>query len=541
MGRITGFEPATPGTTNQCSNQLSYIRHTPTFRGRLPPNPAECKQFFYIGSQDSTTLVHFYHRIYPVVCFIIQTNERILSMLSPIKIYNVLTHKKEEFRPLREGKVAMYACGITVSGDAHIGHAYQSVIFDMITKYFEYRGYDVTYVRNYTDVDDKIIANAAMVGEDPIMFAEKFINKTNSEMDALGNTRPTIEPRATQNITEIIDFVRHLIDKGHAYAAECGNVYFSVKSFPGYGKLSHIQVHENEIAVRKDLEPGKIDSADFALWKSAKPGEISWDSPWGKGRPGWHIECSAMNLANLGEQIDIHGGGRDLIFPHHENEIAQTEALTGKKFANFWIHSGLVKINGQKMSKSLGNGITLHDMLARYDTDTIRFALLRNTYSSDIDVTDTFFTDAAAQIYKMYSVMATATANNDFDSSELVSDFMAAMDDNFNTSAAFAVIFKYLNLLHDIKSIQLAIKIKELMAIFNILQKNPTEYIQAVREKVLSKNNVTKSEISAKITERAHLKSKRDYVGADAIRSELLEKHIILRDFPTGTTWDVEL
>ena len=322
-----------------------------------------------------------------------------------MKIYNSLTKRKEEFIPLEEGKVKMYACGITVSGEAHIGHGYQALIYDIMRKYLVKEGFDVTYARNYTDVDDKIIANANSIGADPIEFAEKNIKKIDDEMARLGNETPTIMARATHCIDDIIAFVQKLIDSGHAYASEFGDVYFKLDSFPKYGKLSHIQTDKNETGVRKSVEPGKLNDGDFALWKSAKPGEISWESPWGRGRPGWHIECSAMNMKYLGDQIDIHGGGRDLVFPHHENEIAQTESLTGKTFANYWIHCGLVKVNGQKMSKSLGNGILLQDVLAQYDSDVIRFGLLRNSYSTDIDITDTLFPEAKKHVYKMYSVM----------------------------------------------------------------------------------------------------------------------------------------
>lgn len=473
-----------------------------------------------------------------------------------IRLYNTLTNKKEDLQPLEPGKIKMYACGITVSSDAHIGHAYQSVVFDMIKKYLKYRGFDVKYVRNYTDIDDKIIAKANEVNENPLEYAEKYIKKTDSEMDALGNIRPDIQPRATKSIPEIINFVERLIETGHAYSTDRGDVYFKVSSFPEYGKLSGIKVNENEVAVRKELEPGKIDAADFALWKSAKPDEIYWESPWGKGRPGWHIECSAMNFANLGEQIDIHGGGKDLSFPHHENEIAQTESLTGKKFANFWVHCGLVKINGQKMSKSLGNGILIEDMLKKYDSDVIRFALLRNTYSSDIDVTDNFFADARANIYKIYSVIAgipTKIDNINLEKTEklisnFVSEFENSMDDNFNTSAAFAVIFTIVNLLAsesikktDIDLKKISEKLVSLCAIFNILQKDPKTYIQNIKNNVIKQNDITENEILNKIEERNKFKKERNFEMADLIRDELFKKHILLKDSPIGTSWDIDI
>lgn len=476
----------------------------------------------------------------------------------PLKVYNVLTRTKEDFITLTPGVVKMYACGITVSGDAHIGHAYQSVVFDVITRYLKYAGYDVKYVRNYTDVDDKIIANASKAGEDPIKFAEKFMAQTDKEMDILGNARPTIMARATQCIDDIISFVQKLIDSGHAYVSEFGDVYFRLDSFPEYGKLSHIQVDKNDTGVRKDVEPGKQNDLDFALWKSAKPGEIAWDSPWGKGRPGWHIECSAMNLKYLGEQIDIHGGGRDLVFPHHENEIAQSESLTGKPFAKYWIHCGLVKVNGQKMSKSLNNGILLKDVLAKYDADTIRFALLRNTYSADIDITDALLPESLKHVYKMYSVFASLTghdfANSDKTKTdakikEITDEFEKAMNDNFNTLEVIAASFGWFNFInaelakknteYDLRTI--ASKIKELFGVLNILQQNPEEYIVNIRSKKLIQNNMKIEDIEKAITERAAAKQNKDWAAADKIRGDLLEKGIVLKDSATDTTWDINL
>lgn len=475
-----------------------------------------------------------------------------------LKVYNVMTRQKEEFKPLTPGQVKMYACGITVSADAHIGHAYQSVTFDVITRYLRYLGYDVKYVRNYTDVDDKIIANANAIGADPIEFAEKNISKIDDEMARLGNENPTIMARATHCIDDIIAFVQKLIDSGHAYASEFGDVYFKLDSFPSYGKLSHIQTDKNETGVRKSIEPGKLNDGDFALWKSAKPGEISWQSPWGAGRPGWHIECSAMNMKYLGEQIDIHGGGRDLVFPHHENEIAQTESLTRKTFANYWIHCGLVKVNGQKMSKSLGNGILLQDILAQYDVDVIRFGLMRNTYSTDIDITDNLFPDAKKHIYKMYSVI-NDVQSRDFDGADaaktaemltkITSEFETSMNDNFNTSGVMASLFTWFNFIsaelskktteYDLK--QIVTKITELMSVLNILQQDVATYIQSAKQEMLNKNNISESEIMAAISARADAKANKDWATADSIRNELSAKNILLKDSPSGTTWDIML
>lgn len=475
-----------------------------------------------------------------------------------LKVYNVLTRTKEDFQTITPGVVKMYACGITVSGDAHIGHAYQSVVFDVITRYLQYLGYNVKYVRNYTDVDDKIIANAAKTGENPIDFAEKYIAQTDKEMDALGNARPTIMARATQCIDDIINFVQKLIDSGHAYVSEFGDVYFKLDSFRDYGKLSHIQVDKNDTGVRKDTEPGKQNDLDFALWKSAKPGEIAWKSPWGMGRPGWHIECSAMNLKYLGEQIDIHGGGRDLVFPHHENEVAQTESLTGKQFARYWIHCGLVKVNGQKMSKSLNNGILLKDILTQYDADTIRFTLLRNTYSADIDITDTLLPESRKHVYKMYSTFAalenrdfanTSTEKTDAKIQEITQEFEKAMNDNFNTLEVIAAAFGWFNFINaeaakkstEYNLKQIAAKIKELFGVLNIMQKNPAEYINNVKNTVLQKSGLTLADIEQSINKRAMAKQNKDWATADNVRAELLTHGIVLKDTPTGTDWDVNL
>ncbi|MDE6790694.1 MAG: cysteine--tRNA ligase, partial [Clostridia bacterium] len=305
-----------------------------------------------------------------------------------MRIYNTLTRNKEDFQPLEDGKVKMYACGITVSGEAHIGHGFQALIYDIIRKYLEKKGYAVMYARNYTDVDDKIIARSKETGIPADKYAEMTIEKIDKVMREMDIDDPTLWLKATENIDNIIDFISALIEKGHAYAASNGDVYFDVSSFKGYGCLSNRSVEDMLDGVRVENGEEKRSPADFALWKAAKEGEISWKSPWGDGRPGWHIECSAMNRKAFGEQIDIHGGGRDLIFPHHENEIAQTESLTGKRFVKYWTHNGLIKVNGQKMSKSLGNSLLLEDLLKKYTNEAIKFALLQTHDSNDINITD---------------------------------------------------------------------------------------------------------------------------------------------------------
>ena len=363
-----------------------------------------------------------------------------------MKIYNSLTRKKEEFVPLEDKNVKMYACGITVSADAHIGHAVQAIIFDIIRKYLEKRGYNVTYARNYTDVDDKIILNANKLGVDPIEFAKQNIVKVEKLMAELKVTPPTMNLKATENIDNIIEFISKLIEKGYAYVAPEGDVYFSVEKDKSYGKLSNRNPDDMISSVRIENEENKRSPLDFALWKSAKPNEIYWNSPWGKGRPGWHIECSAMNYYHLGEQIDIHGGGRDLIFPHHENEIAQTECLTGKPFAKYWVHNGLLKLNGQKMSKSLGNVISIQELLEKYGAEVIRFGILQTNYKNDINITDNLFSEAEKHMLDFYKVLAEVEKLN-INSSKLNctidEEFNQSMDDDFNTAKALANLFGY--------------------------------------------------------------------------------------------------
>ncbi len=364
-----------------------------------------------------------------------------------LRVYNTLTRTKEDFVPLQEGVVHMYACGITVSGEAHIGHAYQAMIYDIIRKYLCKKGYAVTYARNYTDVDDKIIAASNKAGVDAMDYACRMIEAIDKQMTRLEVGEPDIWLRATQHIDDIIDFVSQLIDKGHAYVTPNGDVYFAVATDPGYGHLSHRNLEDARVGVRIDPDEQKRDALDFALWKSAKPGEISWSSPWGQGRPGWHIECSCMNRTAFGDQIDIHGGGRDLIFPHHENEIAQTECLTGKPFAKYWFHNGLIKVNGQKMSKSLGNSLLLRDLLDAYPAESLKFALLQNNYRNDINIVDHLFDDADRTVTDFYRVLL--QAQQAFPQETAVDPrvdeaFDKAMDDDFNTAKALADLYGWI-------------------------------------------------------------------------------------------------
>ena len=323
-----------------------------------------------------------------------------------MKIYNSMTGKKEEFVPIDGNNVKMYACGITVYDLSHIGHARQAIVYSMISEYLRYRGYNVKYVRNYTDVDDKIIKRANERGKDAIEFSKEQIEENEKDMAALHVTDADVKPKATEYIDKIIEFVEDLVKKGYAYPTEKGDVYYRVRKFDEYGKLSHRNVDDLINGVRVELEEGKEDPIDFALWKSAKPGEIYWESPWGKGRPGWHIECSVMALNKLGDAIDIHGGGRDLVFPHHENEIAQSEAHSGKIFAKYWSHCGLIKINGEKMSKSLGNSLTIRDALKIYNYEVIKYVLLSKHYSSDVDILDNDYVVAEGHMYYFYNTIS---------------------------------------------------------------------------------------------------------------------------------------
>ncbi len=471
-----------------------------------------------------------------------------------LKIYNVLDGKKEEFVPLEEGKVKMYACGITVSDNAHIGHAYQAVIFDTIRKYLRSIGYDVTYVRNYTDVDDKIIINARKKGMDPLEYAQFYIDKTNKEMDELGLEPPTIQSRATECIPDIINFVEKLIEKGHAYATPEGNVYFRVSSFKEYGKLSHQIIDETMAGVRKDVEPGKENDIDFALWKTAGDDEIYWDSPWGKGRPGWHIECSTMSMKYLGETLDIHGGGKDLRFPHHENEIAQSESLTGKQFSRFWMHNGLVKINGQKMSKSLGNGILLEDLLKEYNQDVIKMTMLLNNYRSDLNVVDGLFSKIESQVYTFYKLLDSVNKLKedkvvDKESKayiEVRDNFRNAMDNDFNTSAALSYLFNYVSVINKAikdKNIQEAVDyagaIVDFYSVLGLFQQEPSKVVEEIRNKYLSSTGLSVDEINKLVEERIEYKANKNYEEADKIRNLLAEKGIAINDRAQGVDWDI--
>lgn len=473
-----------------------------------------------------------------------------------LKIYNVLNRKKEEFIPLEKGKVKMYACGITASGDAHIGHAYQAIIFDVIKKYLEYVGYNVTYVRNYTDVDDKIIIKARQLGVNPTEYANKMMKKIDNELSQLFIDKPTIQSKATECIPDMIKFIEKLIETNHAYSTENGDVFFKVSSFPEYGKLSNRVIDDNLSGVRKNVEPGKLDDKDFALWKNAKDDEIFWDTPWGPGRPGWHIECSTMSMKYLGETIDIHGGGKDLIFPHHENEIAQSESLTGKQFSKYWLHNGLIKVNGQKMSKSLNNGILLEDLLKIYNPEVIRISLLENNYRSDMNVVDGMFEIHEAKIYMLYKLFFLIdTLGKDLKPNQNSEDyriidekFRKAMNNDFNTSVAISYIFEYIGILNKLikeNKIQRMVDIKyaliHIYKTLGLLQQEPSKVIEEIKNKYLELNNINEKEIERMIIERQKFKQEKNWSEADKIRDVLYSKGIIIKDSSKSTEWDIEL
>ena len=471
-----------------------------------------------------------------------------------LKVYNVLTRKKEEFIPQEENKVKMYACGITVSDNAHIGHAYQAVVFDVIRKYLRYKGYDVTYVRNYTDVDDKIIINARNVGMSPIDYAEKFIEKTNKELEELNVEEPTIQARATESIEDMVKFVQELVDKDYAYVAFDGSVYFRVSKFKDYGKFSNRLIDESLVGVRKDIEPGKEDDRDFAIWKSAGDDEIFWDTPWGKGRPGWHIECSTMSRKFLGDTLDIHGGGRDLLFPHHENEIAQSEALTGKRFSNYWLHNGLVKVNGQKMSKSLGNGILLEDLLKEYNSDVIKITLLQNQYRSDINVIDGIFDQYEGKVYSIYKLIKLVkeyglSVNKESDEyKKIVLEFEEEMDNDFNTATVISNLFNYVTLINKAikekdfeKATNLVGAIIDIYGVLGLFNQEADLVIESIKNKHLNRNNLLEEYINKMIDDRKEFKANKDYQSADKIRDELLEKGISIKDVGSDTLWDINI
>lgn len=455
-----------------------------------------------------------------------------------MKIYNTLTKTKEEFVPIEEGKVKMYACGITVSGEAHIGHGFQALIYDIIRKYLEKKGYAVTYARNYTDVDDKIIARSKETGIPADKYAEMTIEKINAVMREMDIDDPTVWLKATENIGNIQSFISELIASGHAYATESGDVYFDVSSDKGYGCLSNRSVEDMLDGVRIENGEQKRSPADFALWKAAKEGEIFWESPWGKGRPGWHIECSAMNRAAFGDQIDIHGGGRDLIFPHHENEIAQTESLTGKRFVKYWTHNGLIKVNGQKMSKSLGNSLLLEDLLKKYTNEAIKFALLQTNYRNDINVTDNLFPDAEKHLTSFYRVICAVEekfGKGEKGNAEIDELFNGRMDDDFNTALALSDLFGLFKKISaklaasDPACADDVMQIKKTYSLLGLFKKDAAEYLKEVAAKSQSDSGIPE-EVAELAQKRWQAKKDKNWAEADNLRAKIDELGYSVKD-----------
>ena len=461
-----------------------------------------------------------------------------------LRIYNSLTRKKENFDTLEPGKVRMYVCGPTVYNKAHIGHAMSAIVFDIIRRYLENRGYVVTHVMNYTDVDDKIINRANQLGVDSFDLAEEYIRDYHQNLIDLNVLPATINPRATQEIGQIIQMVQGLIGKGFAYPVE-GDVYFRVSQDEEYGKLSGRRFDAAQAGYRIDVDERKETSMDFALWKSAKPGEPAWDSPWGKGRPGWHIECSAMNLHHLGEQIDLHGGGNDLVFPHHENEIAQTESLTGKPFARYWVHNGMLQLGAEKMSKSLGNLVLIEEFLAKHSADALRMTLLNSGYSGPLTYTDEVVGQSERALERLQSALRPALpgvkgaleASLKALAQQVVATqagFIEAMDDDFNTSGALAQLFELVRTTNQARADgatgdQLKPaqdKLRELTGVLGLRMEAPRQ-----------ESRVVDHYIDLLLDLRRELRAQKNFAMSDQIRLKLGELGVSLEDSKEGTTW----
>ncbi len=458
-----------------------------------------------------------------------------------IQIYNSLTQQKEPLVPLESGKVKLYVCGMTVYDYCHLGHARVLVAFDVITRHLRQRGYQVTYVRNITDVDDKIFARAAERGIPFEQLTACFIDAMHEDERALGVLPPTVEPRATAHIGEILAMIEQLIQRGYAYVASNGDVYYEIARFPAYGQLSKKKVEDLIAGARVEVEECKRSPVDFALWKAAKAGEASWDSPWGKGRPGWHIECSAMSTCCLGTTFDIHGGGPDLKFPHHENEIAQSEGATGQKYVNTWMHAGAIRVNKEKMSKSLGNFFTIREILAKYPAEAVRFFLISSQYRSQVDYSEAALQDAKASLDRFYTALEGLTPVAESGTgSDYEQRFMAAMDDDFNTPEAIAVLFDLMRELNRHKGIDpakaapLAAELKRLGGYLGLLQQDPVAYIQSGSS---GETGLGADEIESLIEQRKAARAGRNFAESDRIRDYLKANGIELDDGKEGTRW----
>jgi cysteinyl-tRNA synthetase len=461
-----------------------------------------------------------------------------------LKIYNTLTRKTEEFQTLEPNLVKMYVCGVTVYNDAHVGHAMSALVFDIIRRYLEYRGYTVKHVMNYTDVDDKIISRAKQLGEEPLKLSQRYIQDYANDLKALNVLPATSNPQVSTTIPLIIQFIEGLIEKGHAYAASNGDVYFSVTSDNDYGKLSGRKLDDMQAGSRIEVGEAKMHPMDFALWKAAKEGEISWDSPWGKGRPGWHIECSAMNLAELGKQIDIHGGGNDLIFPHHENEIAQSESYTGKEFSRYWVHNGMLQLGGEKMSKSLGNIVSINEFLSKREADVMRMLVLNGTYRAPLLFNDDTLDAAQKNVERLKSALRPALVSASGLNAEAVSvlasaseaakaGFTESMDNDFNTAGAIAALFelsKFINTARDNSATDE--QLKSAQSTFH-------ELAGVLGLKLEEKQGSGDADafINLLIEVRAEVRKQKLWALSDQIRDKLKELNVTIEDTKDGTKW----
>jgi cysteinyl-tRNA synthetase len=502
-----------------------------------------------------------------------------------LRIYNTLTGKKEEFIPLRKGKVGMYVCGVTVYDVCHIGHARSAIVFDTIYRYLQYRGYEVTFVRNFTDIDDKIIKRANEEGVDCQAIAEKYIGEFNTDMGGLGLEKPAIEPKATDHIPEMIQLISILMRKGFAYQ-KGGDVFYSVERFRDYGKLSKRNLEEMQAGARVEIDEKKENPLDFSLWKASKPGEPFWESPWGKGRPGWHIECSVMSQKYLGETFDIHGGGKDLIFPHHENEIAQSEAATGNPFVRYWIHNGFVNINKEKMSKSLGNILTIREILQDWHPEVIRLFFLSSHYRSPLDFSIDSLSEARSGLDRFYNTLKAmedetgkpislhsrtpssplkGEGEGEGGRSSLLEEirhtiesfptrFEEAMDDDFNTAQALGYFYDLQTRLNSLLDFSKGRPTEEIISIlkkafdhfskmgwiFGLFREGPRAYIEEQKKEGLERLSLSEEEIQKWIEERNAARKQKNWKRADEIRSDLLSKGIVLEDTPSSTLWKIK-
>ncbi|CAI1644524.1 Cysteine--tRNA ligase [Serratia quinivorans] len=457
-----------------------------------------------------------------------------------LKIFNTLSRQKEEFKPIHAGKVGMYVCGVTIYDLCHIGHGRTFVAFDVVARYLRYLGYSLNYVRNVTDVDDKIIRRATENGESCDQLTTRMLAEMHADFDSLLIERPDIEPRATQHIAEIVEITQRLIDRDHAYVASNGDVMFSIDSDPQYGLLSRQDLDQLQAGARVEIDDVKRNPMDFVLWKMSKPGEPSWESPWGAGRPGWHIECSAMNCKQLGTHFDIHGGGSDLMFPHHENEIAQSSCAHDGPYVNYWMHSGMVMIDKEKMSKSLDNFFTIRDVLGYYDAETVRYFLMSGHYRSQLNYSEENLKQARTALERLYTALRGTDVNAQPAGGEVFeARFCEAMDDDFNTPEAYSALFDLAREVNRLKAEDLtaanglAAELRKLAKVLGLLQQEPELFLQGGAQA----DDGEVAEIEALIKQRNDARKAKDWALADAARDRLNEMNIVLEDGPQGTTW----